>query len=76
MSGHIPTCDSARSWRLYSAASLGHQAADIMTPTQSHYADAERASLFPIQIMASARLGSDKYQFQSDWFDSTRVRIH
>ena len=24
--------------------------------------------------MASVRLGSDKYQFESHWFDSTRVR--
>ena len=28
----------------------------------------------PILIMLSARLGSDKYQFEGHWFDSTRVR--
>ena len=39
MSRWVPICDSAHSWRLYSAASLGHQATGTMTcyPTQSHY---------------------------------------
>ena len=27
----VRTCDGAHSWRLYSAASLGHQAADTMS---------------------------------------------
>ena len=36
--GQVPTCDSAHWWWLYSAASLEHQAASIMTcyPNQSH----------------------------------------
>ena len=28
--GWVPTCDSAHSWGLYSAASLGHQAIDTV----------------------------------------------
>ena len=37
ISGQVPTCDSAHSLWLYSAASLGHQATSTMTcfPTQS-----------------------------------------
>ena len=31
ISGWIPSCDSAHSWWLYSAASLGHQATGTMT---------------------------------------------
>ena len=63
--GRVPTCDSAHSWLLDSAASLEHEAAGIMTyyPTQSHYPDTERTSPCPILIMLSARLVSDKYQF-------------
>ena len=30
-------------------------------PTQSHYADTELTSPYPIQIMPSARLGGGKY---------------
>ena len=63
----VPTCNSMHSWLLYtySAASLGYQAASTMTcyPTQSHYPDIERTSHFPILIMLSAKLGSDKCQF-------------
>ena len=61
ISGRGPTCESMHSWRLYSAASLGHQAACTMTchPTRSHYPETEPTSL----IMPRARLGSDKYQF-------------
>ena len=34
----VPTCDSALSWLLYSAAPLRDQVANTMTyPTQSHY---------------------------------------
>ena len=33
-----------------------------------------RTSLCPILIMQSARLGRDKYQFYSHWFDWTRIR--
>ena len=72
MSGLLPTQDSAHSWQVYSAASLEDQAADIMIcyPTQSHYTDTEPTSPSPILIMPSARLGSNKYQFESLWFDS------
>ena len=65
ISGWVLTCHSAHSWLLYSAASLGHQAASTMTcyPTQSHYPNTELTSPCPIIIMLSARLGSNKYQF-------------
>ena len=68
----VLTCDSAHSWRPYSAVSLGNQATSIMTwyPTQSHYPVTESTS-FPILIMPSACLGSDKYNFLSHWFDLT-----
>ena len=42
--------------------------------TQSHYPDTERTSPCLILIMPSAGLGSNKYQFYSHWFDSTRIR--
>ena len=49
---------------LYSAAPLENQAANTMThPTQSHFPDTEPTS--HIEIMLSAWLGSDKYQFLS-----------
>ena len=72
----VPTCDSAHSRWLYSAASLEHQAVSSMVcyPTQSHYPDTEPTSPCPILIMPSTRLGSDKYQLYSHCFDSTRVR--
>ena len=31
ISGRVPTCDNAHSWRLYSAAQLGNQAVSTMT---------------------------------------------
>ena len=40
-------------------------------PTQSHYPDPRPTSSCPILIMASTRLGNDKYEFQ---FDSTGNR--
>ena len=55
----------ALSWQLYSAASVGHQ---------SHYPDTELTSPCPILIMSNTRLVSDKYPFESHWFDSTRVQ--
>ena len=66
ISGWVPTCDSAHSWWLHSAASLGHQTAGTRTcyPTQSHYPDTEPTGPCPILIMPSARLGSDKYKFK------------
>ena len=62
----VPTCDSAHSWQLYSAASLGHQAASTITwyHTQSYYPDTESTSRCTILIMPSTMLGSDKYQFK------------
>ena len=64
ISGHTPTCHSAHSWRLHSAVPLGDQATGTMTqyPTQSHYPDNVLSSPYPIILMLSARLGSDKYQ--------------
>ena len=41
-------------------------------PTQSHYRT-EPTSPCPILMMPDARLGSDKYQFKSHWFNLTRV---
>ena len=51
------------------------QAASTMTwhPTQSHYLDTESTSHCLILIMLQAWLGSNKCQFLSHWFDSTRV---
>ena len=65
ISGRIPTCDSAHSWRLYSAASLGHQVAGTMTfyITQSHYPNTELTSHCLIRIMPKTKLGSDKCRF-------------
>ena len=61
----VPTCRNVPSWRLYSAASLGHQVAGTLTcyPIQSHYPDTGPISLCRILIMPSTGLGSDKYQF-------------
>ena len=70
-------CDSAHSWRLYSAALLGDLATSTVTcySTQSHYPDTEPTSPCSILIMRGTRLGSNKYQFKSHWwFDSSRVR--
>ena len=46
-------CDSAHSWRLYSASKLGEQAIDIMIkyPTQSHYSDNMQSSPCPILLI-------------------------
>ena len=46
ISGRVPTCDSAHSWRLHSVALLANQATGIMTrfPTQSHFPDTELTS--------------------------------
>ena len=41
ISGHEPTCESAHSWRLYSAAPLGNQTAMTRHPILSHYPDTE-----------------------------------
>ena len=75
ISGCVPTCDSAHSWWLYSAAPLGYQTASTVTwyPTQSHYHDTEPTSPFPILIMPSTCLGSNKHKFLSHWFDSTML---
>ena len=59
---------------LYSTTPLRDQAASTMTryPTQSHYLETEQTSPCPVLIMPSARLGSNKYNFLSHWFDSTK----
>ena len=56
----VPTCDSAHSWRLYSAASQEHQATSTSTfyPTQSHYPETQSTSPCPIIIIPRTRLGS------------------
>ena len=47
--GQVLIYDSTHSWRLYSAASLGNQAASIITyyPTQSHYPDTDPSLPYP-----------------------------
>ena len=69
--GWIPTCDCVHSWQLYSAASLEHQATVTMTgyPTQLHYPDTEPTSPCTLLIMQSVILGSDMYQFYSQWLE-------
>ena len=81
ISGWVPTCDSADSWQLYSAAPLGNQTTRTMThypipshPTQSHYPDTVRTSPCPILVMPSARLGSDMYTLLGHFFYSTGNR--
>ena len=57
--------DCMHTWQLYSATSLGNQAASIMMTqyaTQSYYPDTELTRHYLILLMQSARLGSDKYQ--------------
>ena len=78
ISGWVPTCDRAQSWRLYSAAPPRDQAASNMAwcPTRSCYPVTEPTSPCPRLIMPNTRLGGDKYQFASHWFDSTRVQTH
>ena len=66
-SEYVATCDSVHSWRLYRPAPLGNQAASTMT--QSHYSDIGPTSPCTIPIMMSTRLGSDKHQFQSHYFN-------
>ena len=65
LSWRVPTCGSAHSWWLYSAAPLGNQAACTITqyPTQLHYPNIELTNPFPVLLIPSATLGSDKYQF-------------
>ena len=70
IAGWVPTCDNADSlWCLYSAAQLGNQVTGTMNqyPTESHYPDSEQRSPCPILLMLSARLGSDKYQFDKSF---------
>ena len=68
-----PICDSAHSWWRYGASSLGNQATSTMTwyPAQSHNHDTELTSPWPILIMPSTWLTSDKYQFYKAlvWLD-------
>ena len=65
ISERVPTCDSARSWWLYSAVPLGDQVASTMTcyPTQSHYPDIKLTRPCPLLLMLRASIGSNKYQF-------------
>ena len=51
--------------KLYTAAPLGDQAADILIryPAQSFLLGSVLTSHFPILLMPNIRLGSDKYQF-------------
>ena len=69
ISGRVPTCDSAHSWRHYSAAPLGNQGT-------AHYPATEPTSPCPIIIVLSTWLESDKYQFSSRWFDLSRIWTH
>ena len=78
ISGRVPTSDCAHSWRHYSVASLGNQAASTMTwyPTVSDYPGTEQTNPCPILILPSTSLGSDKNQFWSHCFGSTKVWTH
>ena len=68
ISGLAPTCDSVRSWWYFNAAPLGASGQDIpLSP------DTEPISPFPILIILSTLLGSNKYHILSHWFESTRV---
>ena len=53
--GWVPSCDSARSWWLYSVASLGHQATSTMAcyPIHSHYPDT--GPIYPNNAECQAR---------------------
>ena len=55
ISGWVPTCDSVHSWRLYSAAPLGSQAASNMTRylTQLHYPNTVPTNPCSILIIAT-----------------------
>ena len=70
ISGWAPTCNSAYSWTIHSAA---HQAM-IWYATQSHYPDTEPTSPCRILIMPSTWLGSAPHSFLSHRFDSTMIR--
>ena len=72
ISGRVPTCDSANSWRLYNTASLEHQTPWPDIPLSHIILTLSQPALYPILIMPSASPGSRKYQFKSFWFDSTR----
>ena len=65
--GWVLTCNSAHSWRIYSPAPLGDQAASTMTwhLTLPHYPDIGPISPCHILIMMSAWLGSDKHKLLS-----------
>ena len=59
----VPNCDSAQSWRLYSAAPLGDQPTSTITwySTQSHYPDTNKStSTWSIPITLSTWLGKLK----------------
>ena len=70
--GSVLTCDSAHSWCLYSAALLWGIRPSHSVILSWHCTNKS----CPILIMQSTRLGSDKYQFKTLWFDSIRVRTH
>ena len=65
LSGHLPMCDSAQSWRLHSAAPLGNQAVSThdLISHWSYYPNTEPTSPCSILIIARTWLGSGKYQF-------------
>ena len=77
---HMCVCHIRRDthiWPLYSADPLEDQATSTMTwnPTRSQYPYTEPTSPCLILVMQSIWLGSDKNQFLSRWFESTRVWI-
>ena len=63
ISGQLPICDTAHSWKPRRSALLGNRAAGAMTqyPSQSHYPATEQTMHLPIPLMPSARSGGDKY---------------
>ena len=72
--GHITMVTTM--WQFtFSAARLRHHATGIMTQyrTQSHYPDSEHTSSFPVILIPSASLGSNKYQFDKSDLTGNRV---
>ena len=78
ISGRVPICEWAHSSNFIVLLHWGYEVSGTMTqyPTQSHYPDTGWTYPFPILLMQSTWLGSDKYKLLCYWFDSPRVRTN
>ena len=76
ISGRVQTYDSVHSWQLYSAASLGHQAASTMTcyPTVTSWHWANKFLLYPNNAECQAR--KRRVSILKFCFDPTRFKTH